>query len=583
MGEFMSFQVKKFNSIVASMINWASGATTKVTDFNPGSVVRTLMEALAMELEELYYQLLQATEEAIEEAIYRTFNFPRNPAEKATGTERFTRLSGTETLITIPQGTLVATTTDPAAIFETQAEETIPSISGTATGGSTTTLIDTTKNFVTEGIIIGSRVMNITDNGETQPAGVTSITSTTNPNDTLHFSALTNGASFAGGGDSYKVVVQYKDVSIQASVAGVSGNVSANSITVLRSSLSNISLVTNLSALTSGTDEETDLHRKGRFALYIQSLARATRGALEYAALTVPQIVAAKAVDDVRATVYKYAATGPVWTDITNAMRNPGDAAIKLFADAEVIHDALYIGADELFNYINMHLVTFGIIVGSPALPKWEYWNGSVWASLAVSDGTDDGTGPLTQDGTISWAPPSNWIATYVNNKLMLWVRLRIDDSGTTYSPTPTGDWCSLPPGFGYVYLYCHDGSGDLNATLKASVEGVVDLYRGCGIVVEVTAPVKTQPPVTATISVVANYDLTEIVAKVKQAVVDFLNAKVLGEDLYRAELYQLIMGVDDKAIANAILTLPAADIIMPSSGVLRADSTTVIIYGIQV
>lgn len=58
---------------------------------------------------------------------------------------------------------------------------------GTSTGGSTTSLIDTTKNFVTEGVVVGDQVWNTTN---TEKGFVTSITTTTNPNDTLNFAAV---------------------------------------------------------------------------------------------------------------------------------------------------------------------------------------------------------------------------------------------------------------------------------------------------------------------------------------------------------------------------------------------------------
>jgi hypothetical protein len=79
-------------------------------------------------------------------------------------------------------------------------------IHGLATGGGTTSLIDTTKNFLLEKVAVGSMVYNNTDDGQTQPVGVTSISTTTNPNDTLNFAALTAG-SFAGGGDAYTVSI----------------------------------------------------------------------------------------------------------------------------------------------------------------------------------------------------------------------------------------------------------------------------------------------------------------------------------------------------------------------------------------
>jgi hypothetical protein len=59
--------------------------------------------------------------------------------------------------------------------------------SGTATGGSTTTLIDTATNFASRGVLIGATVTNTT---LAQSGTVTSITTTTNANDTLNFAAM---------------------------------------------------------------------------------------------------------------------------------------------------------------------------------------------------------------------------------------------------------------------------------------------------------------------------------------------------------------------------------------------------------
>jgi hypothetical protein len=71
--------------------------------------------------------------------------------------------------------------------------ETTRTLAGVATGGSTTTLVDTATNFVAEGIKIGTAV--------TRTLGgtsiVTSISTTTNLNDTLNFLALSGGYAFA--------------------------------------------------------------------------------------------------------------------------------------------------------------------------------------------------------------------------------------------------------------------------------------------------------------------------------------------------------------------------------------------------
>ena len=240
-----------------------------------------------------------------------------------------------------------------------------------------------------------------------------------------------------------------------------------------------------------------------------------------------------------------------------------------------------------------MHMVQVAGIVGGSVF-KWEYFEGSthLWKTLpSLSDGTNPGggsPGPLQQNGSVSWTflTTDNWIACYPTtsgnlgpddtfNKLRMWIRLRIDSTGPVFTtPKPTGDYCSLPPGLGYVYLYCHDGSGTLPASVKTSVESAVELYRGCGITVDVREPYLVQPTITLTVTVAANYDPTEIDLKVTQYLLDWLSTKVLGEDLYVAEIYHKVMGLDEKAIHNCDITLPSEDIVVPSSSVIRPNAS---------
>ena len=46
------FQIKDFTSIAAGLINVVRATTNKVTDFNRGSVIRTMLEATAAEIED---------------------------------------------------------------------------------------------------------------------------------------------------------------------------------------------------------------------------------------------------------------------------------------------------------------------------------------------------------------------------------------------------------------------------------------------------------------------------------------------------------------------------------------------------
>ena len=71
----MAFQIKDFASITAAMINHARATTKKITDWIPGSVARTIIEAPAVEIEELYLQMFTGIREAIPVALYESFDF----------------------------------------------------------------------------------------------------------------------------------------------------------------------------------------------------------------------------------------------------------------------------------------------------------------------------------------------------------------------------------------------------------------------------------------------------------------------------------------------------------------------------
>lgn len=79
------FQIKNFVSIVAGALNYVRGVTTRITDLQPGSVTRTLIEAPAQEVEELYVQMFNGLLEAIPVATYKSFNFQLLTATYAGG------------------------------------------------------------------------------------------------------------------------------------------------------------------------------------------------------------------------------------------------------------------------------------------------------------------------------------------------------------------------------------------------------------------------------------------------------------------------------------------------------------------
>lgn len=114
------FQIKDFASISASLINWMRSNTSRVTDFNQGSVARTMLEATAVEIEELYIQVFVGLKEAIPVSVYNTFGFPPLDAKNASGIVRFTAPAPAAAAITIPAATQVKSASN-GQIYATQA------------------------------------------------------------------------------------------------------------------------------------------------------------------------------------------------------------------------------------------------------------------------------------------------------------------------------------------------------------------------------------------------------------------------------------------------------------------------------
>lgn len=119
------FQLKDFVSIAASIINHAKATQNRLTDFSVGSVARTLLEAPAVEIEELYQQMWNGLQESIPVAVFNSFNFPALPARSATGLVRLNVTSSASDVL-VPGGTVFSTTDVARLRFASVADVTIP-------------------------------------------------------------------------------------------------------------------------------------------------------------------------------------------------------------------------------------------------------------------------------------------------------------------------------------------------------------------------------------------------------------------------------------------------------------------------
>lgn len=122
----MTFQIKDFASIVAAQINHSRSVTKEITDFQPGSVFRTLMEAPAVEMEELYLQIFLGLRDAIPIATFSSFGFGLLPAARAQGFVSISTSTPPTAAFLIPAGT--AFTTVDGRVYTSNADVTWPAL-----------------------------------------------------------------------------------------------------------------------------------------------------------------------------------------------------------------------------------------------------------------------------------------------------------------------------------------------------------------------------------------------------------------------------------------------------------------------
>ena len=110
--------------ILNNLINWTTARTDKLTDFNVGSGIRTLYEAVSVQLEEFYFRMKQNALYAITNSIYTSFSFERKVAGYATGSVTVSFRNIITSGFTIPAGTIFSTSDVYGYIYFESLEDT---------------------------------------------------------------------------------------------------------------------------------------------------------------------------------------------------------------------------------------------------------------------------------------------------------------------------------------------------------------------------------------------------------------------------------------------------------------------------
>lgn len=217
----------RFEDILADQIAYFSAESARATDFNPGSVVRTVLEIIAQVQERRDVAAWSTLNRAIDEAVFDAWGFSKKEAQAATGQVTLFRAIGDRTPFTIRQGDIFRVPESHINVYEVVS----PAFNPDGTDGWTSHL----------------------------------------------------GAQWVARDDGS---ANYITLNVACVTPGVIGNIGAGLITQADNPIPGIAQIVNFKPLTNGTDVSTDAERRAEFSAYIQALPRGTIESVEFGAKT---------------------------------------------------------------------------------------------------------------------------------------------------------------------------------------------------------------------------------------------------------------------------------------------------------
>lgn len=100
----MGLKLKTFSEILNNMIGWMVTRGSKISNFAVGSVVRTILEAISLEIEALYYEMSKGHKKALQSSVFYSFGFSKRSATPSSGMVTIRFKSELPYNIIIPKG-----------------------------------------------------------------------------------------------------------------------------------------------------------------------------------------------------------------------------------------------------------------------------------------------------------------------------------------------------------------------------------------------------------------------------------------------------------------------------------------------
>ena len=588
----MTFQARNYEQILTDSINHVRANST-LTDFTTGSAIRTILEASALEDDEQYFQMVQlldafriqtATGAELDERA-ADYNLTRLTASASSGFVVYqdgslaTDLMLTDIVTGVGVTIYLTDTSDfPTAPFTVRLGEGTPQVEDVSIS-----LNDTTANTLTAVSVVNShsaseRVSLVTGGAKTISSGQLVQVPAGGNLAAIPFTAIDTATIAAGN-------YQSGTVRVRSTNTGDNTNVAAGRISQFQGSPPFVgALVTNLTEISGGKDLETDEAFRARILRRIAELSRGTIYAIESAAIgiedtnTGQRVVSSKAredfINDDNHILYIDDGTG----------FTPSSARLA----ASTLNGA-HGGGVSVLNVVDVTDFPDGgtLLVGpgtvAPDAPEVVTYSSkgpghqlNLDAPTTASHSNTDEVLFVDTVGTAEEGQNFFQISNYpiVNNTLQLYD----DSNGTQTLRTLTTDYVvnrtngevqytglGLPAGT--VVLAHHTYYTGLVQEVQKTITGDPNdriNYPGVaagGLIWHVGTPTIRRVSVLITISAQTGFDEIELRDTVQREIEAYINARKIGENVYRAKIIERAMQV--VGVLNVVLQTPTADIII--------------------
>lgn len=589
----MAFVPRTFDTILADMIAHVR-ANTALTDFNVGSVIRTILEAAALEDDEQYFQMVQlldafsyqtATGTDLDERA-ADFNLVRLDPAGAVGNVRFHNGNLDTDFLQFAAlvGAISTTLTDSDDFPIAGYPYTVRIGEGTSSAEDVAvTNNNTMTNVLTHGALvnahfIGERVSLVTGVSDIDiPSGTAVQVPSAGSNTPILFQTTELATLIAG---DYETGL----TDIAATNDGTEGNVGADTITQFTGSppFAGAS-VTNPSSTGGGRDEETDIEFRDRLKLRLQELAKGTPLAVEGAVIGVEDDLTGQRV-------------------VTS----------QLLEDWEDNEHSLFIDDGTGFAPATVHLArsTLTVAVGAPIgqLTLTDTSNFPATGNVMISPGDPTQAEMIAY---ISKTDAANILVLAVNTALIhdmsdevaLVDALPLAEEGQNYfqlsnfpiqenSPEvyddSSGEFVLRVPGTDYFLNRTNGqlqyfGSGlpsgaqvashhsyytGLVAVAQKTINGDIKInpvaYPGvgaAGIIIHVDTPTIRTITIVMSVSVIVGATEEDVRGDVQLVLANYIDGLRIGGNVILARMIELAMGID--GVDNAKVLTPTADLVI--------------------